>query len=180
MKMEWPTLPNRTSFKLRRDLTMLSGSELHYELTQFMLDYCACIDEDRLEEWPAYFTSDGLYEMATRENVDRGLPATTMRCEGIGMIRDRVVSLRHANVYAKQYYRHLVTDVRIVERDDRTVRVTGNYLVTRTVAAEGDPILFSVGRTDDLVQFDEQGPRFQRRRVIADNDRIHTLLVLPV
>lgn len=180
MKLEWPALPLRATWTSGRRLDAWSDLELYFELTQFVLGYCACIDEDRLEEWPAHFTDDGLYEMATRENVDRGLPATAMRCEGIGMLRDRVVSLRHANVYAKQYYRHLVTDLRIVERDERTVRVTGNYLVTRTVAAEGDPILFSVGQTDDLVRVDLQGPRFQRRRVIADNDRIHTLLVLPV
>lgn len=180
MTTQWPEGPKFAGNTAVRALSALSDLELHYQIAQFMLGYCACIDEDRLEHWPAYFTADGLYEMAMRENVDRGLPATAMRCEGTGMLRDRVVSLRHANVYAKQYYRHLVTDVRVVERDDRQVRVVGNYLVTRTVAAEGDPILFSVGQTDDLVQFQADGPRFRRRRVIADNDRIHTLLVLPV
>lgn len=180
MKMEWPATTRGGRGLAGRGLTALSDLELHYAVTQFMLDYCACIDDDRLEEWPSFFSEDGLYEMATRENVDRGLPATAMRCEGLGMLRDRVVSLRHANVYAKQYYRHIVTDVRVLERSDKTARVIGNYLVTRTVAAEGDPILFSVGQTDDLVRFDEQGLRFERRRAIADNDRIHTLLVLPV
>lgn len=180
MKMEWSTVPQRARWEAGRAWATLSDLEVHYAVTRFMLDYCACIDEDRLEEWPSYFSEEGLYEIVTRENVDRGLPATAMRCEGLGMLRDRVVSLRHANIYAKQYYRHLVTDPRIVERADRTLRVTGNYLVTRTLAAEGDPILFSVGQTDDLLRFDEQGLRFQRRRVIADNDRVHTLLALPI
>jgi anthranilate 1,2-dioxygenase small subunit len=180
MKMEWPVVPPAARRSAGRELSALSDMELQFAVTQFLLDYCACIDDDRLEQWPSYFTDDGLYEMATRENVDRGLPATAMRCEGMGMLRDRVVSLRHANIYAKQYYRHLVTDVRLVEREESTVRVMGNYLVTRTVASEGDPIVFSVGHTDDLLRLDGQGLRFQRRRVIADNDRIHTLLVLPV
>lgn len=180
MKMEWPAVPLGARRLAGRGLSALSDLELQFAVTQFMLDYCACIDDDRLEEWPSYFADDGVYEMATRENVDRGLPATAMRCEGLGMLRDRVVSLRHANVYARQHYRHVVTDVRIVERDDSTVRVVGNYLVTRTVASEGDPMLFSVGRTDDLVRLDDHGLRFRRRRVIADNDRIHTLLVLPI
>lgn len=180
MKMEFPAAPNLVAWKHGTDLSVLNDLELHFEVSQLMLDYCASIDDDRLEEWPAFFTADGIYEMATRENIDRGLPATAMRCEGTGMLRDRVVSLRHANIYAKQYYRHLVSGLRIVERSDRQVRVTGNYLVTRTLAAEGDPVVFSVGCSDDVLRLEPQGLRFLRRRVIADNDRIHTLLVLPI
>ena len=180
MKTEWPTEPDDQSVIRGQDLAACSRVELFTELTQFMLAYGACIDEDRLEQWPAYFTDDGVYEMVSRENADRGLPATAMHCRGVGMMRDRVVSLRHANIFAKQYYRHLLSDLRIIEQDGPQLRVSGNYLVTRTLASEGDPIVFSVGRTDDLLLFGEQGLRLKRRRVISDNDRIHTLLVLPI
>lgn len=180
MKTDWPAISARAPWTLGSSLTALSPMELHYEVSQFVLAYCACIDEDRLEEWPAYFSPNGLYEMVTRENADRNLPATAMRCEGVGMMRDRVVSLRHANVYARQYYRHLVTDLRITDRTDRSVSATGNFLVTRTLAAEGEAVVFSVGRTDDLIELSAEGLRFRRRRVVADNDRIHTLLVLPI
>lgn len=180
MKSEWPSPSGRPAWTLGPDLSALSSLEVQYEVTQIMLAYCACIDEDRLEEWPAFFSPHGVYEMATRDNADRNLPATAMQCEGIGMMRDRVVSLRHANVYAKQYYRHLVTDVRILERSAHVLRASSNYLVTRTVASEGDPIVFSVGRTDDLIELGPEGLLFRRRRVVADNDRIHTLLVLPI
>lgn len=162
------------------DLRKLSGAELFFEATQLMLGYCASIDDDRLEEWPGFFTPDGCYELLTRENAERNLPATAMRCEGAAMMRDRVVSLRHANVYAKQYYRHLVTDLLVGEITASTVNVTSNYLVTRTLAMEGDPVVFSVGRAMDSLVLTDQGLRFKRRRVIADNDRIHTLLVLPI
>lgn len=163
-----------------RDLRALPAAELFFEATQLMLAYCACIDEDRLEDWPGFFVPDGRYELVTRENADRNLPATAMLCEGAAMMRDRVVSLRHANVYAKQYYRHLVTDVLIGERSESTVSISSNYLVTRTLAMEGDPIVFSVGRTTDTLVQTNLGLRFERRRVIADNDRIHTLLALPI
>lgn len=180
MKTEWPNASGRPTWTLGSDLSALTAMELQYEVTQLMLAYCACIDDDRLEEWPAFFSPHGVYEMVTRDNADRNLPATAMRCEGTGMMRDRVVSLRHANVFAKQYYRHLVTDVRILDRKAHAVRVSSNYLVTRTVASEGDPIVFSVGSTDDLIELGPDGLLFRRRRVIADNDRIHTLLVLPI
>lgn len=180
MKTDWPEMTGRAPWTSGSSLSALTPMELHYEVAQLVLAYCACIDEDRLEEWPAFFAPSGLYEMVTRENADRNLPATAMRCEGVGMMRDRVVSLRHANVYARQYYRHLVTDVRITDRTERSVSATSNFLVTRTLAAEGEPAVFSVGRTDDLIELSTDGLRFRRRRVIADNDRIHTLLVLPI
>ncbi len=161
-------------------LNKLSALEIYYQATQLMQAYCACIDEDRLEEWPDFFAVDGSYELVTRENADRSLPAHAMRCETPGMMRDRVVSLRHANVYAKQYFNHIVTNVLIGERTDSTVSISTNYMVTRTLAVDGDPIVFSVGRTRDVLVASDQGLRFKSRRVIADNDRIHTLLVLPI
>lgn len=163
-----------------RDLRALPAAEIFFEATQLMQAYCACIDGDRLEDWPNFFSPDGRYELITRENADRGLPATAMMCEGAAMMRDRVVSLRHANVYAKQYYRHLVTDLLIGEITESTVSIASNYLVTRTLAMEGDPIVFSVGRATDMLVLSDQGLRFRSRRVIADNDRFHTLLVLPI
>lgn len=163
-----------------RDLRAIAPAELFFEATQLMLAYCASIDEDRLEDWPGFFVADGRYELVTRENAERSLPATAMRCEGAAMMRDRVVSLRHANVYAKQYYRHLVTDLFIGQISESTVSVASNYLVTRTLAMDGDPVVFSVGRATDTLVRTDQGLRFQTRRVIADNDRIHTLLVLPI
>lgn len=162
------------------DLRETSAADLFFEATQMMSAYCACIDGDRLEDWPNFFSPDGRYELTTRENVDRKLPATAMFCEGVGMMRDRVVSLRHANVYAKQRYRHIVTDLLIGERTRSTVSVSSNYLVLRTLAMEGDPLVFSVGHAMDTLVLTEQGLRFRSRRVIADNDRFHTLLVLPI
>lgn len=162
------------------DLREIRAADLFFEATQLMLAYCACIDGDRLEDWPNFFSPDGRYELTTRENVDRKLPATAMLCEGAGMMRDRVVSLRHANVYAKQHYRHIVTGLLMGERTRSTVSVSSNYLVLRTLAMEGDPIVFSVGHATDTLVLTDQGLRLQSRRVIADNDRFHTLLVLPI
>ena len=164
----------------RRDLRAMSSSELFFEATQLMQAYCSCIDGDRLEDWPNFFTPDGRFELTTRENADRNLPATAMLCEGAAMMRDRVISLRHANVYAKQYYRHLVSDLLIGDRTESTVSIESNFLVARTLAMEGEAVVFSVGRATDTLALTDQGLRFRSRRVIADNDRIHTLLALPI
>lgn len=172
--------PRLRAWHYGHDLRAIRPADLFFEATQLMQAYCACIDGDRLEEWPDFFTPDGLYELVTRENAERNLPATAMHCEGTGMMRDRVISLRHANVYARQYYRHLVADLLIGECTESSVSVQSNYLVTRTLAMKGDAVLFSAGRAIDTLALTDRGLRFRKRRVVADNDRIHTLLVLPI
>ena len=36
---------------------------LRLQIDSLMADYAHCIDEDRLEEWPEFFTSDGIYRV---------------------------------------------------------------------------------------------------------------------
>ena len=71
--------------------------------------YVAALDNDRLEEWPGLFTEDCLYEIIPKENEDAGLPAPVIHCDNIRMLRDRVVSLRNANIYEKPHYRHCLS-----------------------------------------------------------------------
>ena len=45
------------------------------------------------------FVDDCLYEIIPVENKDMGLPAPMIRCDNKRMLRDRVASLRHANIF---------------------------------------------------------------------------------
>ena len=36
--------------------------------------YAHAIDEDALEQWPGFFTGDGIYRIATRGNHAAGMP----------------------------------------------------------------------------------------------------------
>lgn len=162
------------------NLATIERIRLQFEVEELMRAYCACIDEDRLEEWPDFFTEAAHYEITTRANADRGLPANALWCQGVGMMKDRVVSLRHANVYGTQYYRHLISNVALGSVTPMKVEVTTHYMVVRTMARDGDPLVFSVGRTQDAIVMTPTGLRFSSRKVVSDNDRIHTLLVLPI
>lgn len=64
--------------------------------------YVASIDEDRLEEWPSYFTATCRYQIISRENRDKGLPIGVFFADSRGMLQDRVSALREANVYEAQ------------------------------------------------------------------------------
>src|SRR5215216_5409815 len=100
---------------------MKSGSEPDFHLQvaveRLHARYAQTLDSDQLEDWPNFFTEDGRYRITTAENEERGLPLPVLYCEGRGMMRDRVQSLRHANIYEPQRYRHMVSGV-LVERID--------------------------------------------------------------
>ncbi len=106
------------------------------------------LDEDRLEDWPALFVEDCLYEIIAKENEDAGLPAPLIRCDSAAMLRDRVVSLRHANIYEKPHYRHMLSGTRWRHVDDGTVAMRASYVVVNTSQA-GDTIVYQAGRYED-------------------------------
>ena len=96
-------------------------------------DYAHAIDDDRLEEWPDFFAEDCRYRVISRESLDSGLPVGIMTCEGIGMLRDRILALRVANIYEPHVYRHLISAIRIDERAGDTYRVRTGFAVIRTM-----------------------------------------------
>jgi len=140
--------------------------------------YAQALDADRLEDWPGFFTEKGVYRITTAENEARGLPLPVLYCEGRPMLRDRVASLRHANIYEPQRYRHMVSSI-LVEADGKTrVRSSANFLVVRTME-NGESTLFASGRYLDLIQLSKK-PLFIERVVVCDSRRFDTLLAIPL
>src|SRR6202045_5360439 len=83
-------------------------SELARTIQDLNARYVAAIDDDKLEAWPDFFGADGRYRVTTAENFERGLPLAMIYATSRAMLRDRVRSLREANVYEAQSYRHLI------------------------------------------------------------------------
>jgi len=75
---------------------------------ELLAAYADCIDSDRLEEWPGFFTEKCLYKIIPWENVSQNLALGWILCESRGMLQDRVVAHRTANLYAPHRYRHIV------------------------------------------------------------------------
>src|SRR5215470_15233241 len=82
--------------------------ELKLKVEDLNARYAQAIDDDKLEVWPDFFIEQGRYRVTTAENFDRGLPLGMLYATSRAMLRDRVRSLRDANVYEAQRYRHLV------------------------------------------------------------------------
>ena len=82
--------------------------ELQLKVQDLNARYAQAIDDNQLEAWPDFFTEHGRYRITTAENVERGLPLGMIHATSRAMLRDRVRSLRDANVYEAQRYRHVL------------------------------------------------------------------------
>lgn len=142
--------------------------------------YIRIVDDDRLENWPDLFTTDGVYEVTTRENHARGLPLALMSCHGRGMMQDRVTGYRRINVFEPHRYHHQLSGLECELLADGSVRTVCGFLVVRTMHT-GAISIFASGVYHDLIVQDASGDlRFAQRRAITDSRQTDTLLVIPL
>ncbi len=148
-------------------------------IEDFIHDCAHCIDDDRLEEWPSYFTEDCRYTIIDRESFERAMPVGIMTCDSRGMLEDRVRALREANIYEPHCYRHLISGIRIRGVEGDAYSVQTSYAVIRTMQ-EGDVLVFSSGRFLDEIVVGDDRLLFRKRIVVCDSNRIDTLIVIPI
>jgi 3-phenylpropionate/cinnamic acid dioxygenase small subunit len=151
--------------------------ELRLRVEELHARYAHTLDSDELERWPEFFTPNGRYRITTAENEARGLPLPVLYAEGQAMLRDRIASLRHANIYEPQRYRHLLSALLVEQEDAHTVRSSANFLCLR-IMESGETILYASGRYVDRITLPEL--RYDERVVICDSRRFDTLLAIPL
>ena len=160
-------------------MTQPAAAALRQEMLALQDAYIAALDTDTLEMWPDFFVEDCLYEIIPKENVDAGLPAPMIHCDNKRMLRDRVVSLRNANIFQPQIYRHFISGLTIRSASAAEVAMECSYLVINT-SQLGQSTVYQTGRYHDLVVATEGGWRFKRKRVVYDTSRVQTLLAIPI
>jgi len=90
-----------------------------------------------------------------------------------------VRSLREANVYEAQRYRHVIGSPLIAPAEGSAVRAQTSFIVAR-VMHSGETTLFATGRYHDHVVLDDGKARFAEKIVILDSRLIDTLLAIPL
>ena len=137
------------------------------------------LDENRLEDWVELFDEACDYRVVTRENVEQDLPNILMWCDNKNMLRDRVESYRHVNLYNPHYDRHVLGPLRFTGGGDGTWSFDVAYSLFQT-ELEGASRLFSVGRY--RVQALVQGSRalLKSVTVVADTGLVPSLLATPI
>ena len=141
--------------------------------------YAECIDEDRLEEWPGFFVEDCHYLITSRESFEAGYRHGIVYAASKGMLEDRVLALRRANIFEPHRYRHIVGPIRVGKIEGGVAEVRSNFVAVR-VMHDGETSLFASGRYLDRIDVSAEPYRFAERLVILDSQKIDTLLVIPL
>ena len=153
--------------------------ELQFRVQTLLSRYVQTIDDDQLEVWPDFFTEQGRYLVTNAENFDQGLPIGLMYATSRPMLRDRIRSLRDANVYEAQRYRHVISPPLLSPSDGGIVRAQTNFMVAR-VMHTGETMLFATGRYEDRILVSGEDIHFIEKIVVLDSRQIDTLLAIPL
>ncbi len=153
-------------------------SEERLAIQDLVSEYAYSLDDDQLERWPDFFTEDASYRIISRENHDADMPLGIVSCEGRGMMQDRILALRTANVYEPHTYCHLLSPTR-VEKDGEVYRARTNFSVIRTMQ-DGADVRFATGKYIDECIIEDNRALFRSRFVVLESRRIDVLMVIPL
>ena len=157
----------------------MDETTLRLGVNELIAAYVDCIDDDRLEEWPDFFVEDCRYLITSRESHAAGLRHGVIYCASRGMLVDRVMAMRRANIFEPHRYRHIIGPTRIDRVEGGVAEARTNFLAVR-IMHNGESQLFATGRYLDHIDVAQAPHRFIERLVVLDSQKIDTLLVIPL
>lgn len=157
----------------------MDESAVRRRIDELIAAYAECIDDDRLEEWPGFFVDDCRYLITSRESHAAGYRHGIVYAASKGMLEDRVLALRRANIFEPHRYRHVIGPTRVVGIENGVAQVRSNFIAVRIMHG-GETSLFASGRYLDRLDVSAEPYRFIERLVILDSQKIDTLLVIPL
>lgn len=157
----------------------MDARELRLELEELYAAYSACLDEERFEQWPEYFTDECLYKIVPRENFERGLPLATWLCESKAMLRDRVVMIRKTAVYGPRWIRRMTSGLRVLGWNEGALEVRANYLAVETLLDELTRV-FNAGQYRDRVVVEDGRLKFREKLCVFDSLLVPNSLIYPL
>ena len=140
-------------------------------------EYGGLLDEARYDAWLALFAAECRYNVVSRENYDRGLPAALIFCDSRAMLEDRIMALREANKYNIHTDRHLIGLPRLIPGGEGLVEAP--FAVFQT-DQEGATRLFATGLYRDRLEPAASGLKIGDKLVLLDTFAIPTLLATPL
>jgi 3-phenylpropionate/cinnamic acid dioxygenase small subunit len=151
---------------------------LREEVEELYAEYSEAIDGAQLERWPELFVEPCLYRIVSKENHDKGLPLSLMRCESLGMLKDRALASQKLNVYGPRTWRHSITQIRASAEGDE-IRVRANFALFETLHDQPTRLLCT-GRFLDRLVRTPAGLRFREKICVYDSALIPGSIVLPL
>ena len=128
---------------------------------------------------PTSLTTNCIYKITTSDNHSQGLEAGVIFANSKGMLRDRVASLREANIYERHTYRHFFGQPWILSEEPDAVRSETSFMAAR-IMRDGTTDVYATGRYIDLYRLKDGVLTLRERIVVCDSSRFDTLLALPL
>ena len=141
--------------------------------------YIRCIDTNALESWPEFFVDDCLYKVTTAENHKSGFESGIIYADSKGMLTDRILALRQANIYERQSYRHILGLPTVVSNGGNEAQCETPFLVVR-IMHDGQTDIFATGVYIDSFRAQGNQLKFASRLVVCDSSRVDTLMAIPL
>ena len=145
----------------------------------FYADYMEVLDDERLQEWPDFFTEDCLYQIIPRENFDRDSALCLMQADGRNMLLDRVQGILKTQKYGPQRCRRFYSGLKISRVEGGVIHTRQNVVAFRSLLDQPTSILLCGASYDQLCRSDSR-LLLQRRVVVSDTEIIDNALILPL
>ena len=126
------------------------------------------------EVWPDFFVEDCRYLITSRQSHEKGYRHGVVYAASRGMLADRILALRRANIFEPHRYRHIVGPIRVGKTENGVAEVRSNFIAVR-IMHDGEMSLFAAGRYLDRIAVAAEPYRFIERLVILDSEKIDTL-----
>lgn len=158
---------------------MAPDPEILFALGALNAEYARRIDDDQLEAWPELFSDPCVYSITSQDNYALGRPVGVIYADSQAMLRDRVMSLRQANIYERQRYRHLLGMPHVRGTDNGEIAAQTPFAVYR-IMRDGRTDVFATGRYVDKLRRRDAGFAFAERIVVCDSSLFDTLVAIPL
>jgi len=146
---------------------------------QLLAAYTYVLDEGPLTDWPSFFTETCLYRITTRQNEERNMPLSIMLCDNHAMLYDRVEAVEKANIFEPHYYRHVLSDSRMLRTTPDSVWTETSFICVRTML-DGRMSLFAAGKYVDEIVGQADLCLFRSKVVVLDQSQVDTLIAKPL
>lgn len=161
----------------------LSPRDLRAELEALYADYAEALNDERFEDWLAFFTEKSFYQITSRENFERNLPVALWRCESKGMIMDRVVAIRQTAYYGPRSIRRMVSGIRALGwgqgETSGVLKASASYLAVETLPDELTRV-FNAGKYIDEIVVENGRLVFAKKICVYDTLLIPNSLIYPL
>ena len=144
---------------------------------EFLYEEAALLDAWRLDDWLKLLTEDAVYNVPSNDRPDSESRDTLfIIADDIRRIRARVTRLKDKSAHAEYPHsrtRRMISNVRIVGRNGRSLRVEANFSVHRFRRNEG--VRAFVGHYRYELRVDGKVLRIARREAIIDSMELGSL-----